>query len=329
MRFKIWLRRLFTAGALLATPCMALAWSNQGHMVTGAIAYDDLAKADPALVARVESIMASHPDKTRFDRALTGYAGEARSRRLFELMARWPDDARGGPYDHPAWHYWLRLIPSVSDPIHLPAALSGLTTGEAREAYQLSLATARDGFAPPSERAVALCWLFHLAGDIQQPLHAGTLVSGRFPLSDRAGESDMVRPAGGHDINLHEYWDNAIGGDEDDDANVEAMRVHLEALWPRSALAELNGAAGAEAFRGWADESYELARSVVYDKGQFEGTTNTIAAVPVSAAYEAVRRGLGERRVALGGHRIADAVRESLGRPASVSPPAKKPELIQ
>jgi len=274
-----------------------------------------LAKTDPSLAAKVESIMAAHPDKARFDRALTGYAGEVRSRRLFELMARWPDDARGGPYDHPAWHYWLRLIPSLSDPIHLPPSLLGVTTGEAREAYQLSLATARDSFAPPSERAVALCWLFHLAGDIQQPLHAGTLISGRFPLSDRAGESGIVRPAAGvHDINLHEYWDNAIGGDEDDDANVEAMRVHLEALWPRSALTELSGAAGVDAFRGWADESYELARSVVYDKGQFEGAATTAAAAPVSPAYETARRSLGERRVALGGHRIADAVRESLGR---------------
>ena len=55
-------------------------------------------------------------------------------------------------------------------------------------------------------------------------------------------------------------------------------------------------------------------------KGHQNHMTNaeatTTAAVPVSPAYETARRSLGERRVALGGHRIADAVRESLGFPA-------------
>ena len=144
--------------------------------------------------------MANHPDKARFDRALAGFSGEARTRRLFELMARWPDDARKGPYDHPGWHYWLRLVPSQADPAKVPPAMLAMSTGEAAEAYRLNLATVRDAYAPAADRAVSLCWLFHLAGDIQQPLHGGHLISGRFPLSDRAGESAFVRPADGtHD----------------------------------------------------------------------------------------------------------------------------------
>jgi hypothetical protein len=301
------------ATAILAWAPAALAWSNQGHMATGAIAYDDLAKADPALAAKVEAIMAAHPDKARFERGLAGLSGEARSRRLFELMARWPDDAREGPYDHPAWHYWLRLIPSKSDPIKPPPTLLATATGQAADAYRLNLATARDAYAPAAERAVSLCWLFHLAGDIQQPLHAGHLISGRFPLSDRGGESDFVKPPGGAAaMNLHEYWDDAVGGDGDDDANVEAVRLRLEKAWSRAELKELDGKADADAFRAWADESLALARSVAYADGTFEGATKAAAAEPVSAAYEASRLRVGERRIALGGHRIADAVRASL-----------------
>ncbi|HWU74619.1 MAG TPA: S1/P1 nuclease, partial [Sphingomonas sp.] len=157
--------------AALAPSTPAFAWSNQGHMVTGAIAYDDLARTDPALIAKIEAIMADHPDKARFDRALAGFSGEARTRRLFELMARWPDDARKGPYDHPGWHYWLRLVPSQADPAKIPPAMLAMSTGEAAEAYRLNLATVRDAYAPAADRAVSLCWLFHLAGDIQQPLH--------------------------------------------------------------------------------------------------------------------------------------------------------------
>jgi hypothetical protein len=301
--------------AALPPSTTALAWSNQGHMVTGAIAYDDLARTDPGLIAKIEAIMANHPDKARFDRALAGFSGEKRARRLFELMARWPDDARKGPYDHPGWHYWLRLVPSQADPAKVPPAMLAMSTGEAAEAYRLNLATVRDAYAPAADRAVSLCWLFHLAGDIQQPLHGGHLISGRFPLSDRAGESAFVRPAeGGAAINLHAYWDTAVGGDEDSDADVEAVRVRLDQAWPRSALGELTGKADAEAFRSWADESFGLARSVVYKGGTYQGAATAAAALPVPPGYAASLHTIGERRVALGGHRIADAVRAALSK---------------
>lgn len=315
MRIKQRLASALCIVVAAAPSTTALAWSNQGHMVTGAIAYDDLARTDPTLIARIETIMADHPDKARFDRALAGFSGEARARRLFELMARWPDDARKGPYDHPGWHYWLRLVPSQADPAKIPPAMLAMSTGEAAEAYRLNLATVRDAYAPAADRAVSLCWLFHLAGDIQQPLHGGHLISGRFPLSDRAGEGAFVRPAAGAAaITLHAYWDNAVGGDEDDDANVEAARVRLDQAWPRSALKELTGKADADAFRSWADESFALARSVIYKDGIYEGAATAAAAMPVPADYAGSLRTTGERRVALGGHRIADAVRAALGK---------------
>lgn len=313
MQIKSWLAYGLCVAAIALQPNAAVGWSNQGHMATGAIAYDDLAKSNPALVAKIVAIMAEHPDKARFDRGLEGYSGEARTRRLFELMARWPDDARNGPYDHPGWHYWLRLIPSQTNPANLPPAMLAMTTGQAVDAYRLSLATVHDAYAPAAERAVALCWLFHLAGDIQQPLHAGHLISKTFPLTDRAGESDFIRPADGADaINLHAYWDNAVGGDGDDDANVQAVRLRLQQQWPRSALQELNGKADPDAFRAWTDESLELARSVVYVNGTFEGATAAAAAKAVPPGYATALRSTGERRVTLGGYRIADAVRAAL-----------------
>ena len=301
------------AAAVAASAPSAFAWSNQGHMITGAIAYDDLMRANPALVTEVEKIMASHPDHARFDKALVGYSGQARTLRLFEQMARWPDDARGGPFDHPAWHYWLRLIPSRADPITLPPRMLALTAGEAAEAYALNLATVRDSYAPAAERAAALCWLFHLAGDIQQPLHAAHLVSKRFPLSDRAGQSDFVRAnAGAMPVNLHQFWDDAIGGDEDSDANVEAERQRLGGEWSRADLKELNGKADAAAFHDWADESLNLARSAVYQDAAFEGAARAEAAPILTLSYLSARKRVGERRIALGGHRIADAVRTAL-----------------
>jgi len=82
-------------------PAPALAWNDQGHMATGDIAYDVLAERDPKAVAAIVALMRDHPDHAAFERQLAGLTGRARERRLFALMARWPDDTRGSPHDRP------------------------------------------------------------------------------------------------------------------------------------------------------------------------------------------------------------------------------------
>ncbi|OYU13903.1 MAG: hypothetical protein CFE37_13720 [Alphaproteobacteria bacterium PA4] len=302
--------------ALLLAASPALAWSNQGHMITGAIAHDDLAAHDPALLPQIEAIMQGHPDWARFAAALTGLSGEVRSRRLLELVARWPDDARGTARDHPSWHYQLRLILSVSDPVPVDPALRAQRFGQAPQAYALALAILQDEFSPPADRAIALCWLVHLAGDIQQPLHAAQLASARFPRADLAGQAAIVRTGPtATPLPLHVYWDNVVGGDEDDAANVEAQRLRLAALWPRQRLPERTGRADAAAFAGWADESARLARRLAYDHARFEGGTSPASAVTLSREYQQQRDAVGARRVAASGYRIADALRLALGPP--------------
>lgn len=304
-------------GLLMSGP--AAAWSNQGHMVTGAIAHDRLAQVAPEVIAAVEQLMLAHPQWPQFAAALAPYAGAARQRRLFELMARWPDDARGGPYDRAASHYWVRVLVSRADPIVVTAAVRRAQNGQAVEAYALHLATVRDVYAPPADRAMSLCWLIHLAGDIQQPLHTAQLVSGRFPQSDAGGAFGHVRLGTASPSTLHEYWDNIIGGDNDDDANVEAQRQRLPQLWSAGALPELDGRADGRAFRRWAGESHRLAWRIAYDRGRFEAGLSDASAVAISPAYRAASLDWGQRRLALSGYRIADALR--LAVPAAAPSP--------
>ncbi len=303
------------AAAALAAPGAALAWSNQGHQATGAIAYDDLIKTDPKIVARIVEIEKNHPDKARFDKRLGALTGAARDRMLFELMARWPDDARDGPYDHPSWHYWLSAINDPAHPAKLPPALLATKTGEAVEAFALARATVADAFSGDAERAVALCWILHLVGDIQQPLHAGHLASTRFPMSDRGGMIDFVRAgAGAAPIYLHMYWDDRLGADEDDDAAVAATAARVEARVPRAGLPNLDpGKTDAAAFRGWAGESYALAVKEVYREGAVSGVPSAAADAPILPAdYDARSRVVAEQRVATGGYRIADVLKAIL-----------------
>lgn len=211
--------------ASLAAPRPARAWSNQGHMATGAIAYDDLARTSPALVASVVRLMAAHPDRARFDAALGAPIGRVLS----------------------------------------------FTTGRAEAAFAENLAVARDPDAGDARRAVALCWLFHLAGDIHQPLHAGTWWSWRFLRSDRAGTLSYVRVAPGEAMTFHDFWDGVLdraepAGLAGEVAGAGAIAGEVEARYPRAALG-----------------------------------------VPAGAAADA--RALGLRRVALAGCRVADVVR--------------------
>lgn len=303
------------AAAALMAPCAALAWSNQGHQATGAIAYDDLMRTDPGLIARIVDIEKSHPDHARFEARLKGMTGAARDRMLFQLMARWPDDIREGPYDHPSWHYWLTAIMDPAHPVKLPPAMLATKAGEAPEAFALARAAAVDANSDAADRAVMLCWIFHLVGDIQQPLHAGHLVSTRFPMSDRGGTIDYVRGGAGEaPIYMHQYWDDRLGPDATDDAAVNATVARVEAKVPRSSLTDLNPAATDEAaFRSWAGESYRLAVKEAYREGVVSGVSTAAADAPiVPADYGARSREIAERRVATGGYRIADVMRAVL-----------------
>lgn len=286
-------------GAL--TPAPALAWNDQGHMATGDIAYDALSARDPKAVAAIVAIMQGHPDHAAFERQLTGLSGKARERRLFALMARWPDDTRGSPHDRPEWHYALKVVSPWR--FVLP-----FTVGGANAAFREQLAIARDPKAPRAERAVALCWIMHLVGDQHQPLHAGHWISWKFPKSDRGGSIAYVRWApGGASVDLHDFWDgvpNRPGGRE---AGSEALAASVEAAHPRPAQGKL-GPDPYKAFQGWELESWALAKTVVYQDGALV-TGKTRAQAPVlPKGYWARARDLADLRVATAGYRLADVL---------------------
>jgi hypothetical protein len=277
-------------------------------MVTAAIAYDELAAHDPAIIDQVMKLMAAHPDKGPFEVAIGRSTGAEKTRRIFLEMARWSDDIRGGAYDHPTWHYAFRpVVDRANPPPHPPP--EGLD-GEIREAFALNLRIAGDPQAPAADRAVALCWLFHLAGDVHQPLHNAQLFSAKYPDGDHGGGAETVTdPPTGEPVALHWFWDDSVNRLGEPEPVVR--RGHeLEAKFPRASLADLNGRADPQAFAGWADESYRLAESLAYRPGALEGpegrTLNPAYAADVTAATE--------RRVALAGYRLADILRLALGR---------------
>jgi hypothetical protein len=287
-------------GAL--TPEPALAWNDQGHMAVGDIAYDALAASDPKAVADIVALMQAHPDRATFEKRLAGLTGKARERRLFALMAVWPDDTRGSPHDRPDWHYALKLVSPTR--FVLP-----ITAGRAEKAFRAQLAIARDRKAPRAERAIALCWLMHIVGDQHQPLHAGHWLSWDYPKSDRAGSIAYVRrQAGASPVDLHELWDSAPDRPAvSSEAGAESIAVTVEKAYPRPARVDLRRDPDA-ALKGWERESWELAKDVAYRDGGLARSPDKAKAPVLPPGYRTRMRQLADARIAAAGYRLADVL---------------------
>jgi hypothetical protein len=283
-------------------------------MATGGAAYDALRRADPAAIAGIIAIMKAHPDSARFNRNLAGLVGDARERRLFELMARWPDDVRDSTsYDHPDWHYALKVVAPIGNVL-------GFRVGKAIDQFEAQLATARNVTAPAGERAIALCWLFHITGDMHEPLHAGHWWSFRFPKSDRAGTIAWVRAVPGDSAQeLHEYWDNAPNRLPEnlfanEATNAAEIATRIQSSWPVSALtpiapADVAGSAAASRFGEWVAESTTLAKEVAYTGPALDAAAIKAEAPAMTPAYATKMRDIADKRLAEASWRLALLIR--------------------
>lgn len=308
-------RPISTAAATLALALLAAgpagAWSREGHMLSAAIAYDDLMAKDPATASAIANIIDHHPDRGTFQVATEGASADGRTLRLMMECARWPDDTRNTPFDHPTWHYAETATAGAGAPTPLPVAVSG----EAIEALRLSVSEASDPQAPIADRALALCWVMHLAGDLQQPLHASTLFSSAYPQGDAGGSQQFViDPDSGEKENLHWFWDKRANTNADA-KGIGTLAAKLEKRFTRAGLTEM---AQPSDFAQWAAESHALAAANAYPPALVTGATID-KATNLPAGYADMAAGIAARRITLAGYRIADLLKAIV----SAAPPPK------
>ena len=127
---------------------------------------------------------------------------------LFMLAARWADDIRtkDKAQHRGQWHYinWPFRPDGEIVTTKPPEDVNILT---ALAENQRIVREAKD----PDKRAIALAWLFHLVGDIHQPLHTVQLFTREYPNGDRGGNEICVRVAADRAaIDLHRLWDGLI-----------------------------------------------------------------------------------------------------------------------
>jgi S1/P1 Nuclease len=165
-------------------------------MLSAAIAYQVLQQENPATIEKVKAVLEKHPwyanqwqarfqDVTVADRDLV----------LFMQAARWADDIRTQEraQNRPSWHY-----------INLPFKPEGQPPNvQIREPDPVNILTALaenvsmvKNESDPERKAIAIAWLFHLVGDVHQPLHTGQLFTVDYPKGDRGGNEICVRVTG-------------------------------------------------------------------------------------------------------------------------------------
>ena len=111
---------------------------------------------------------------------------------LFMQAARWADDIRirDKAQNRPSWHYinWPFKPAGQPDSVQINKAepVNILTALAEHESV------VKNGNGP-ERKAIALAWLFHLVGDIHEPLHTAQLFTTDYPKGDRGGNEICVR----------------------------------------------------------------------------------------------------------------------------------------
>ena len=214
-------------------PSPAAAWDETGHRLSASVA---LRYLNFDTQRELLTLLQQHPryQQDFIDKMPSELVDAPPERQLSWLLgqaAYWPDIARGfndserEKYSRPSWHYidgaWLRDSAKVQGNVYVnrpPApeilGLAGSAITSERDADNVVTALdyntrilANDE-ADAAQRAVALCWVLHLIGDIHQPLHSGSLYSAElFATGDRGGNAIRIGES-----NLHSIWDRAMRG---------------------------------------------------------------------------------------------------------------------
>lgn len=314
----------------------AQAWNSHGHRVIALSAYRTLTDAQKN---SAHQILTKHP---HFSTLLSqGRPTSVDTREWAFLQAAvWPDlvrpppDFHGNPRTHDVykfhrgvWHYVNYPYTMGRHPALLPPALPESTT--VAEQVPKCIALVKSGGADSDlvagttaeqNRAVRLCWLLHLLGDMHQPLHTAALVDEvRFPASnhgDQGGNLLAVQTAPGRKpIKLHVYWDGLLGTDESY-AEIAATAQSL-ANDPSLAKSKLGELVAHPTPADWLLESYMAAVSFAYLNGDLQPVKFDDGLAPgtapvLDATVQARDRTAARRRGMLAAHRLSAVLQQCL-----------------
>ena len=154
---------VFVTIAKLCAVCVVVctgvcnAWNRGGHLVTGALAYEELEKSSPKALAELIAILPSHPAFSKWQSDLGDSPTVDRTKALLMLAAAFADDARIGQwkrFDKPNWHY-VNFKYTPGQPL-VDVLKTEPFNGKLLQALSANLTTYGDTSASLADRALAV-----------------------------------------------------------------------------------------------------------------------------------------------------------------------------
>lgn len=342
-RKSVLLLSVVAACLIVAEP--ARAWNDAGHMLIARIAW---LRMTPAERTKVSDILKKHP---HYESYLIDKCPDdvSRDEWAFLKAATWSDYIRPpktmepekvatherhkfhrGPWHYVNFPYRAGQAESALPNDPLPNDTNILKEIETSQKVAQKLLKfdpgAAAGVSHEANRAVRVCWLFHLIGDLHQPLHAVALVDDKlFPEGhhdDQGGNLLAIRPdARAKPQRLHGYWDGILGYDSRFSSVCDF--ADLLSRDPTLAPDKLEELTSHKQPRDWAAESYAAAKSHVYLEGKLprvlwadvDDKKVTADDVPAVSTFDGANsRTLARRRMVLAGNRLAETLKAVLGK---------------
>jgi len=261
---------------LLAT--QAKSWNEGGHRLIGVMTYELL---DPNTREKVIKALENHErfQEDFLDQIPTKVQTKEDSARwLFSQASVWPDIVKGKHYpkkykkkfNHPRWHYInFPTYITVDDSTHfenigLPVNIDSLWDNTLDEknlnivqALHKATSTINQSQATKKNKAVSLCWIFHLIEDAHQPLHSSALFTVEtFPKGDKGG--NRINTSKGK---LHSFWDSRLGNAK----SINTIKKRSTNLLENPLLKKLGVAAkDSTSYADWLLASWDLAWEYAY-----------------------------------------------------------------
>jgi hypothetical protein len=293
------------------------AWFGFGHMAVAYVAYQKLTAEKKA---RVAVLLKKNPYYNTKWKAMipAGTPADQRDLMVFMIAATWPDAIKGDtkynddglsggnrPAPGPlAWQnigysdlnrhkYWHFIDTPFTQDNTAPLIAIPVPNAETEIAIFRQTLTSNSS---DKLKSYDLVWLLHLVGDVHQPLHSTTRVSGADLQGDNGGNSVKLSDPSKE---LHAFWDG-LPGDSSVVADVITYGKSLAAADP--VLAQKDDASD------WVNESFDIAQKVVYSAPIGSGN----GPFAVTADYKDNAKKIADQRVALAGERLAKIINEEL-----------------
>lgn len=303
MRYALAL--LVVAGIVSPAP----AWNAKAHMVVARLAWKELSDTDRGKIVK---ILTKHPHFTEYLKD-NRPSNIPEDEWVFMRAATWSDWVRGGPPERRKYHraaeHFIN-IPFVDPPMSAtPPKPPEVTIVTALAKHKM----AAIGASNQTDLAVDVTWVFHLVGDIHQPLHCAALFGAEFPQGDRGGTRARFR-LGNQLVQLHGFWDGLLGN-QTSLSSIGSSVLEIEALlsaFPNAIKDDLQNNTTPEQ---WATEGFEAAKKHGYLNGALsvansddDPEVNDVMRAP--ANYEENAGEVARFAVAKAGKRLAKVLKE-------------------